>query len=567
MLKTTTLDTTTTLPLQACAMSLLVRPAYLALLLLATLAAACSGGSDSTSNNANPGDWPMVAGSLARLGYQANETTITKDNVGRLAVKWSFETTAPVAASPVVATVDLPDEDNVRLVIVGSYDGNVYAIRADDGQEQWHFTVKPHPGVSYGAIVSSASVAEVNDRTMVYIAGGETMYALDAVSGDKVWEFDAGTGCTTCDADTERNEILSSPAVLPDEDLVAFGMDINDSPPGKGGFYGLSAEDGRLRWFFDLESGQTCRPDGDDNVRRFDGYHTAEQLNLSADFFSTRSGCDFDRTETACGNVWSPVSVDTERKLLYFTSSNCDTDDDPSTVKPAPPMPQYDEALVAIKYDGTPSWTWRPREVDNEDLAFGAAPNLFTATIKGEERDVAGIGGKDGSYYLLDRDGKNAITGAIEPYWTRHVVEGSSIGGTTGTAAVAGDRIFFTTAINPGAPAWMLNASDGTVVWSQELAAPYYGPSLASAGLVWTGGIDAKLHALDADTGDILATVPLGHIVFSGPAIVDGTIYIGSGFGALNAGAPGPAKDPGALWALCIAGEKGCEDATPVATP
>jgi polyvinyl alcohol dehydrogenase (cytochrome) len=509
----------------------------------------------------------MVSGNLARTGYQANETTITKENVGDLAIKWAFETTAPVAASPVVATVDLPDEGETSVVYVGSYDANVYAIRAEDGTEVWHFTVKPHPGVSYGAIVSSAAVAEVDGRMTVYVGGGQTMYALDAATGEKLWEFDAGTGCETCDAETERNEILSSPAVLPEEDLLTFGMDVNDSPPGKGGFYGLSARDGRMLWFFDLESGATCVPNNGDNIRRFDGYHSADELNLPPDFFSTREGCSFDRTETACGNVWSPVSVDTERELLYFTSSNCDTDDDPTTAKPPPPMPLYDEALVALHYDGTPAWTWRPREIDNEDLAFGAAPNLFTATIKENDYEVVGVGGKDGSYYLLDRDGTNKITGELEPYWTRHYVEGSDIGGTTGTAVVLEDRIFLTTAINPGAPAWMLSASDGNVIWSQEDTVPYYGPSHATPGLLWTGGIDAGLHALDADTGEVLVTVPLGHIVFSGPAVVDGTVYIGSGFGALNAGAEGPAKDPGGLFALCIRGEEGCENATPPATP
>jgi polyvinyl alcohol dehydrogenase (cytochrome) len=406
---------------------------------------------------------------------------------------------------------------------------------------------------------------------MVYFGGGQTMYALDATTGEKVWEFDAGTGCQTCDSKTERNEILSSPAVLPDENLVAFGMDVNDSAPGKGGFYGLSATDGRLRWFFDLESGETCVPDDDDDVRRFDGYHTADELGLPPDFYSTRSGCDFDRTETASGNVWSPVSVDTGRKLLYFTSSNCDTDDDPTTVKPPPPMPLYDEAVVALNYDGTPAWTWRPREVDNDDLAFGSAPNLFTATIDGKDYEVLGIGGKDGSYYLLDRDGTNELSDKIEPYWTRNYVEGSAIGGTTGTAAVAGQHIFLTTAINEGATAWMLNAADGSVIWSRDPLVdpfvPFYGPSHATPGLVWTGGIDAKLHALDADTGQTLVEVPLGHIVFSGPAVVDGTVYIGSGFGALNAGAAGPAKDPGGFFALCVADEKGCEHATPAATP
>ena len=40
-------------------------------------------------------------------------------------------------------------------------------------------------------------------------------------------------------------------------------------------------------------------------------------------------------------------------------------------------MPAYDEAIVALDFNGNPAWRWRPREVDNADLAFGAVPNLF----------------------------------------------------------------------------------------------------------------------------------------------------------------------------------------------
>ncbi len=533
----------------------------LGVLLLAALAAACSGGTNNSGGSSR--DWPMLAGNLSRTGFNEHETAITRENVARLAIKWKFDTAAPVAASPVVATVG--DE---RLVIVGSYDGNVYAIRAGDGSEAWRFTVKPQPGISYGAVVSTAVVETVGGEQRVFVAGGETMYALDAASGQEVWEFDAGTGCTTCDKRTERNEITSSPAVVASEDLVLFGMDTNDGTPGKGGFFAISAEDGRLHWYFDLEAEATCTPDAGDNIRRFDGFHSAEALGLPADFFTTRDGCDFDRTETACGNVWSPVSVDTGRKLIFFTSGNCDTDDDPSTAKPPPPMPKYDAAIVALLYDGTPAWTWRPRDVDNEDLDFGSGPNLFTALLKGTERDVVGVGGKDGTYYLLDRDGRNAITDNIEPYWRKSVVQGSDIGGIIGSAGVMDGKIYFSTAINAGSPAWALDASNGRVVWEQKDAAPSYGSASLIPGLVFMGGVDAKLHALDAETGEILAAVLLEHIVFSTPAIVDGTIYVGSGFGTQGGEAGGIAKEPAAVWALCIAGEKGCEDVTPqAATP
>ena len=148
-----------------------------------------------------------------------------------------------------------------------------------------------------------------------------------------------------------------------------------------------------------------------DQIRRFDGYHSEAELGLPAGFLATRSGCDHDRTTTGCGNVWSSAAHDQRRGLLYFGTSNCDTDTDPATPVPPPPMPPYDEALVALRMDGTPAWRWRPREVDPDDLAFGAAPNLFTIDVGGTPTEVVGIGGKDGTYYVLDRDGVNEATG------------------------------------------------------------------------------------------------------------------------------------------------------------
>ena len=206
-------------------------------------------------------------------GFNEHETLLTKETVGRLVAKWKFPTAGPVAASPVVATVDVPGEGPVRIVVVGSYDGNVYAIRATDGSELWRFAVKPHPGVSFGLITSSATIAQVGGRQRVYVAGGETMYALDAATRELLWEFDAGTGCIVCGTRAERNEILSSPAVLPEQDLVLFGMDVNENTPGKGGFFALSAEDGRLRWYFDVDTGAVCRPDDGDDVRHFGHAH------------------------------------------------------------------------------------------------------------------------------------------------------------------------------------------------------------------------------------------------------------------------------------------------------
>src|ERR671918_3191281 len=112
-------------------------------------------------------------------------------------------------------------------------------------------------------------------------------------------------------------------------------------------------------------------------------------------------------------------------------------------------MPPYDEAIVALHCNGTPAWRWRPREVDNNNLAFGAVPNLFKIKLGSRTRDVVGVGNKDGTYYVLDREGVNALTGvhwddpdpSTLPYWATKVVPGVEIGGIPVTAGAHANAV------------------------------------------------------------------------------------------------------------------------------
>jgi len=499
------------------------------------LLAACGGTVDLPPSSAAPTTlaWSTYGQSQARTFFNPDETRITRDTVGSMRAKWLYRTAAVVTAGPTVAPVDVPNEGRIKVVFISSWDGNLYALRESNGSRLWSFTMKPQPGASYPQ-ASSAEVATVAGEQRVYVGGGMTVYSLQAATGTLRWEFDAGTGCTTCDYLTERNEVESSPTVV--GNLVYFGLDTNDSL-GKGGLFGVDATDGHLVWYFDMETSSTCRPLPGDNVRRFDGFHTAAQLGLPDDFFATRPGCGFDRTPNQCGSVWSSFSVDAKRHLIYTTSSNCDTDDDPDTPEPPPPMPPYDEAIFALTFDGTPAWTWQPRAVDNNDFDFGSVPNLFEIEIGGVMREVVGAGGKDGTYYVLDRDGVNELTGRIEPYWQTNVVPGGPIGGIIASAAVGDGQVLFSTAVgvslsSPQKPAaWGLRATDGTVTWSNRQAAPSYGPTTAVPTVAFMGSIFGGLVARDADTGDQLHVFPPAGPMASPATVLDGELFFGAGIG------------------------------------
>lgn len=547
-------------------------------------------------------EWPLYAGGPERQFSNPKEKKLGRRTVAELRERWRFPTGAIVTASPVVARVDVPGEGAIQVVYVSSWDQNFYAIRLSDGSELWHFTFDGQPGSSYPGS-GSAAVARVGDRHLVFAPWGEKVYAFDAATGEEVWRFTAGTGCGDVDGlppglcafDGERNQVETSPIVH--DGRVFFGMDVNDRPVGKGGFFAVDAEDGRMAWFFDLESGSTCVPDAADEIRRFDGYHDEGELGLPAGFLATRSGCDFDRTPTGCGNVWSSPALDTERGLLFFGSSNCDTDSDPGTNPPPPPMPPYDEGLVALRLDGTPAWRWRPREVGNDDFAFGATPNLFTIKLGKANVDVVGIGGKDGLYYVIDRDGVNEDTGLgfepatplALPYWYRQLVPGGFQGGVIGTPAVDAKarRIYIATApgqdvFTPQQPTVRaLDMDTGDVLWSFGTEAdperPSFGPVGATAELVFVGSVPFPLlRILDAKTGELLAEPTLDSAnllvsaIASGPVVVDGTLLVGTGIGGFGEGdqAEATARTPAQLLALCVPSSKGCpKDAPPIIGP
>src|SRR5262249_2914775 len=102
--------------------------------LLAASLLACSDAPRESSSPAASGEWRQLGGSLARTYFNPDETAINRDTVGRLVPRWRFLTGAVVTSSPVVATVSLPDRGETKLVFASSWDGNLYALTARDGE-------------------------------------------------------------------------------------------------------------------------------------------------------------------------------------------------------------------------------------------------------------------------------------------------------------------------------------------------------------------------------------------------------------------------------------------------
>ncbi|OFV92000.1 MAG: hypothetical protein A3J75_04525 [Acidobacteria bacterium RBG_16_68_9] len=219
-------------------------------------------------------------------------------------------------------------------------------------------------------------------------------------------------------------------------------------------------------------------------------------------------------------------------------------------------------------------------------------------------REVVGIGGKDGTYYVIDRDGVNEINGVrwddplevrnprpenwctLEtqniglPYWCRRVVEGGVLGGIIASAAVGEGRIFFSTApgrsiTDPQLPAaWALHMSDGSVAWSNAEARPSFAPTGAVPGVVFMGTtfLSTKHGFLDAyATADGARLIQLDVKSLPGgassvPAVVGGMVFVGGGVGVF--GRPGgqsylSGSVDTPISAFCLRGAPGCTDDPP----
>lgn len=117
-------------------------------------------------------DWPMVRHDAAHTGYTADEL------LPPVKVLWkrSFEN-GPIATcvEPIVAD---------GLVFVGSLNGTLYAVRAEDGESVWSFDTQ-------GPILQSPAYA--SGKVYVGSVGG-CLYCINAKTGAANWRFDGGRG-------------------------------------------------------------------------------------------------------------------------------------------------------------------------------------------------------------------------------------------------------------------------------------------------------------------------------------------------------------------------------------
>jgi polyvinyl alcohol dehydrogenase (cytochrome) len=474
---------------------------------------------DGVRGSGREGGWPSGGQNIHNTRVAAAERVIGPGSVSDLTTRWSVTTAGDVFATPAVAG---------GIVYFPDFGGVLWAVRADTGTVRWSHSVGDYTGFPADGSRTSPAVSGnliiIGDWT---VAGttpvGANIIAVDRTSGAKVWQTQVDNHPTA--------KITSSPVIF--DGVVYVGVSSNEEgitgQPGyvcctfRGSVVALDLRTGRLLW---------------------------KTYTVPVGY----SG----------GAVWGGTpAVNARGHLVYVGTGNnyavppgvCTAPMQTGCELPA--ADNHADAVLALDL-GTGAVRWakhtltadvgtivcgpHPTGTCGPDFDFGSAPNLITLP---SGRQLLGVGQKSGVYWALDPDSGADV-------WHTRVGPGSIWGGIEWGTAADGRTIFAAIANGDGLPytitsasgqsstitggSWAaLDAQSGQLLWqtADPQGAMDLGFVSAANGVVYAPSSAAtgnNMYALDAVTGQILWRFASGGSVISGAAIVDGTVYWGSGY-------------------------------------
>ena len=506
-------------------------------------------------------DWRMIGHDVNNTRSQPLESRISPRNVSRLLPKWVVTTAGDVSATPaVIEENDDHDDgddhhggddhqgrgrdkkrhgDHDRAVFFPDWGGKLWKVDGETGKVLWSRSISEYNGILNS--ISRTSPAFAHGMIFVGDLNGNMM-AVDAATGDLVW---------MTELDPNPNAIVTtSPVVLGNRLYIAT----SSSGGGvarqifRGSMIALDIRTGHIVW-------QTfVLPD---NGGVPGGFAGGAFVNPSA--IDVENGLIYG----AAGQLYfQPAAV--TACLAADNDHNGDGWDEACF-----PAGAYFNSVIAFDLrTGAPRWSFRGAGPDARLLGCGQTPpawcppwqnfsiwdfagsgtNVFRAHIRGRWRDVVGIGQKSGVYWTLDaRSGKLL--------WARLVGHGDDPGGIQWGTAVDGKRIYAAIGHNNNpvpyelptgetisSGSWAaLSPSTGEILWqtpdplglSDPRKAPDLGALTIANGVLYAGSMahdGTQMYALNAANGSILWRFGDVGSVVAGAAVVDGTVYWGSGY-------------------------------------
>jgi alcohol dehydrogenase (cytochrome c) len=314
---------------------------------------------ESAATDSSGGDWVYVDHDLAGTRHSPLKQ-ITTENVSRLvkACAYSFPDKEPSQTAPIVSAG--------RMYLTTAH--YTVAIDGADCHVIWSSTWTPRehePAMTHRG-------AALADGKIIRGTSDGFLLALDAKDGRQLWAKQI--------ADPKEGYFISM-APLAHGDLVYIGP-AGAETAAQGWVAAFRVRDGEQVWRF--------------NIVPNDGEPGADTWGPNP--ASRKHGG---------GNLWTPMSFDEQKNLLYVPGGNAAPDlfDDD---RPGDNL--YTNSLIALDAK-TGHLVWYrqfvPHDVHDYDVSH-VAP-VFKTTINGSTRNVIASTGKDGLLRLLDRDSKDLI--------------------------------------------------------------------------------------------------------------------------------------------------------------
>ena len=505
---------------------------------------------DSGTNLCKSGPWPATdpfasphwngwGNGLANTRSQsAAHANLTSADVPKLELKWAF-------AFPGETFMESQPTVVGGRLFIGSPNGTVYALDAKTGCTHWRFKAK-------GPVKAPVSIGYLKNGKYAVFFGDQSgrVYSLDAASGSLRWTDigdDHPSARVTGGVQIHNGKLYVPMASF--EEALAMAADYTCCV-FRGSVIAYDADSGKRLWKqFTIE--QVPSPIGKDT---------------NGKVMHGPSGA----------GVWSAVTIDPKRKLIYIGTgdnySNPTSDTSDSVV-----ALELNSGEMAWIYQGLSGDAWNVGCMAKEpvncpkntgpDEDMGASPIL--ATLPDGSNVLIGAQ-KSGVAHVLDPDAKGALK------WKKKLAEGGVQGGLQWGQATDGGVLYASrsdvrwlpgdgvlsadVALDPNVGGGLLavDLSSGEVLWEappvscegRTRCSPAQGAAVTVIpGVVFSGSQSGEIRAFESTTGKEIwrfdavrdfdtvngAKGRGGSIDQAGTVIVDGMVYVNSGYSKFGA--------------------------------
>jgi quinoprotein glucose dehydrogenase len=358
------------------------------------------------------GDWPLYSRDLTSARYSPLKQ-INASNVATLQQAWTYRPAAP-AAPPAAAPAPAAD---------GAADG---AAAAGRGGGRGAGGGRGGGGRGGGGAGLSAEVTPIVIGGIMYLPGGNRVYALEADTGKEMWTYSAPGAVANRAVGYWPGDGQNPPRVIFTTGTKMMALNANtgavDPGFGKEGSVEIEQNWGGAPYIFrnliilGVNNGENnAGPPGD--TRTYDARTGAHLWNFRAipqpgepghetwldDGWKVRGGV----------NVWGwYFTVDEERNLIYMPFGSPAGNYWGGDRKGAN---LYSSSLVAVDANtGKYKWHFQLVHHDLWDSDLPAAPSLFDVTVNGRKIPALAVINKNALMFILNRETGEPIHGVEE---------------------------------------------------------------------------------------------------------------------------------------------------------